>query len=105
MRCFFPIDLKGTVSVISSDRTCKESNAQFTTLPLKHLYVLRIRDMCVTCVHFSKPPCSQLKIQDGAAVAVHSTSTTHKDFKGTFVNRALSSLNKLDHLKLRLQSL
>ena len=62
MRCFFPIDLKGTVSVISSDPACKESNAQFTTFPLKHLYVFRIRDMCVTCVHFSKPPCSQLKI-------------------------------------------
>ena len=30
--------IKGTVSVISSDPSCKDDNARFTIVPLKHLY-------------------------------------------------------------------
>ena len=30
-------DVKGTVSVISSNSPCKDGNARFTTIPLKHL--------------------------------------------------------------------
>ena len=58
--------LKGTVSVISSDPPCKDGNALFTTVPLKHLadqFCGRFcqfsisRNVQVTCVE--KP---QLKI-------------------------------------------
>ena len=30
--------IKGTVSVISSDPSCKDDNARFTIVPLKNLY-------------------------------------------------------------------
>jgi len=30
--------IKGTVSVISSDPSCKDDSARFTIVPLKHLY-------------------------------------------------------------------
>ena len=97
---------KEIVSVISSDPLCKENNARFTTVLLKHLNVRRVQSY--VCFNLSKTTWIPLQILVCAMLSYNlnlqlntsgfrkvylCTRRMHKGFKGTVVNRTFPSLH------------
>ena len=66
--------IKGTVKEILNDIPCKEGNAQFTTVTIKHLYALRVQRH--VSVNLSKPACIQLQICVCAVLSFDRTQRT-----------------------------
>ena len=117
------LQIKGTVSVISSNHPCKDGNVRFTTVPLKssdqvwnryprffsnwlfsHLWVLNKSYNCAFFAYRKKEEIFRtfrVRIQ-----SYRSHFWSDKGFKGNVVNRALSSEICMEgDLKLRLKSL